>query len=75
MIALTKSKEELQIWIRLAVFKVTGIQPRTVVVLDILQVNKFIKIGEGVKKSGYFTVRRSEGGRRIKPLGPDHKQK
>ena len=57
MIALTKSKEELQIWIRLAVFKVTGIQPRTVVVLDILQVNKFIKIREGVKEPGYVTVR------------------
>ena len=56
MIAPTKSKEELQIWIRLAVFKVTGIQPRTVVVLDILQVNKFIKIREGVKEPGYFTV-------------------
>ena len=56
MIAPTKSKEEFQIWIRLAVFKVTGIQPRTVVVLDILQVNKFIKIGEGVKKPGYFTA-------------------
>ena len=72
MIAPTKSKEEFQIWIRLAVFKVTGIQPRTVVVLDILQVNKFIKIREGVKEPGYFTVRltvRGKGG--VKPLGPD----
>ena len=50
VIAPTQSKEELQIWIRLAVFKVTGIQPRTVVVLDILQVVKFIKIREGIKK-------------------------
>ena len=72
MIAPTKSKEELQIWIRLAVFKVTGIQPRTVVVLDILQVNKFIKIREGVKKSGYFTVRLTVRGKEgVKPLGPD----
>ena len=51
MIAPTKTKEELQIWIRLAVFKVTGIQPRIVVVLDILQVNKLIKVREGVKKN------------------------
>ena len=57
MIASTQSKEELQIWIRLAVFKVTGIQPRTVVVLDILQVVKLIKIREGVMKPGYFMVR------------------
>ena len=57
MITPTQSKEELQIWIRLAVFKVTGIQPRTVVVLDILQVVKLIKIREGVMKPGYFMVR------------------
>ena len=56
MIASTQSKEELQIWIRLAVFKVTGIQPRTVVVLDILQVVKLIKIREGVIKPGYFKI-------------------
>ena len=63
MIAPTKSKEELQIWIRLAVFKVTGIQLRTVVVLDILQVNKFIKTREGVKKPEYFKVRLTVRGR------------
>ena len=57
VIAPTQSKEELQIWIRLAVFKVTGIQPRTVVVLDILQVVKLIKIREGFMKPGYFMVR------------------